>query len=421
MELKNNHLYLGGLPATQLIEEYGSPLYVYEEETIRNRYKDFAENISYPHLRIYYACKANSNLAILRVLKEEGAWIDVSSPGEVFLVLKAGFPPEKILFTSESVPTEEMEFLIHRGILINISSLSQLVRYGDLAQCKKQDAGCKISLRINPDVGAGQHKHVITGGRKSHFGIFIDQLDEIKRIVEGFGNTPLLIIGIHCHIGSGISEGRQFLEVMEILCGFAMEFPSLEFVNFGGGFGVPYKRDESPLDMKTLGRELTLYFEGFCSQYGKTLSLALEPGRYLVAESGFLLAKVNTIKRTPRYKFVGVNTGFNHLVRPMAYGAYHEILNASRVKGEGEPVVVTGNLCESGDLFTQNEEGIEERWISQIEEGDVLAILNAGAYGYSMSSNYDGRLKPMEIMVKEGKVQVIRKRETLEDLLRGME
>jgi diaminopimelate decarboxylase len=418
MDIKNNTLYLGGITAKELVEKYGSPLYVYEEDTVRRRFRDIKENISYPHLRIYYACKANSNLSILRVLREEGAWIDASSPGEVILALKAGFSPGKIAYTSESVTDEEMEFLIKNGILINFSSLSQMERYGTLVNCTSQSTYCNISVRLNPDIGAGHHKHVITGGKKYHFGIYMDQINKIKKIVQKSG---LRIIGIHCHIGSGILAGSQFMELVNTLCEIAAEFPSLHIVNFGGGFGIPYTKEETHLDMQPLGEEITRRFKKFSSEYGKSLVMALEPGRYLVAESGILLAEVNTLKRTPVYKFVEVNSGFNHLIRPMAYGAYHEIINVGNVEGEGEKIVVVGNLCESGDIFTQNEDGIEERLIPKIEEGDILAFLNAGAYGFSMSSNYDGRLKPMEVMVRGGESRIIRNRETYDDLLKGME
>jgi diaminopimelate decarboxylase len=410
MDIVNNKLQLGGVFAEDLAKKYGSPLYVYEEEIIRQRYQQLVKNIPYSKLRIHYACKANTNLSIMRILREEGAYIDAVSPGEVFLAIKSGFLPEQILFTGNNATDEDMRYCIEKNVMVNLGSLSQLEKYGKL------NPNSKISVRINPDVGAGYHDHCITGGPDSKFGIYFDKVEEIKKLAEKYNLT---IAGIHEHIGSGILETGKFLEAMEVLLKVARSFDNLEFVDFGGGLGVPYRPEERPLDIEEFGSKVSELFENFCRDYGNELTLAIEPGRYLVAESGYLLTVVNNIKETPKHRFVGTDTGFNQLIRPAMYGSYHHIINASNVEDEKESVVVAGNICESGDVFTQDEGGVADRKISKVREGDVLAICNAGAYGFSMSSNYNSRPKPAEILVKKGKPNIIRKRETFEDFVRG--
>lgn len=410
MKVVNNKLQLGGVFADDLVKKYGSPLYVYEEDVIRQRYQQLVEGIPYRKLRIHYACKANTNLSIMKILREEGACIDAVSPGEVFLAMKAGFKPEQILFTGNNATEEDMNYCIDNDVMVNIGSLSQMEKYGKL------NPNSKVSVRINPDVGAGHHDHCITGGPDSKFGIYFDKVEEIKRLAEKYNFS---IAGIHEHIGSGILETGKFIEAMNVLLNVAKGFDNLEFVDFGGGIGVPYKPNERPLDIKEFGSKVAELFEEFCRDYGRELTLAIEPGRYPVAESGYLLTVVNNIKETPKHRFVGTDTGFNHLVRPMMYGSYHEIINATNVEGEKESVVVAGNICESGDVFTRDEHGIADRKISRINGGDVLAICNAGAYGFSMSSNYNSRPRPAEVLVKDGRSRIIRKRETLEELAKG--
>ncbi len=408
MEIKQNKLYLGGISCEELANKFGTPLYVYEEDTIRQKFRVLKENIAYPKLRIHYACKANTNLTIMKILREEGACIDAVSPGEVYAALKAGFKPEQILFTGNSVSDDELKFLIQNKILVNVDSINQLERYGQL------NPHSNVSVRINPDVGSGFHDHCITGGPDSKFGIYFDKVDLIKKTAGKYG---LNIVGIHTHIGSGILDIKVFIKAMKMLLKTAREFHHLEFVDFGGGIGVPYKPNERHLNMNDFGREISSLFAEFAEQYRidnkRELTMAIEPGRYLVCESGFLLAEVNTLKRTPKHKFVGVNSGFNHLVRPTMYGSYHPILNASNVNGEKETVSLSGNICESGDLFARSRE------MTKMNKGDIIAILNAGAYGFSMSSNYNMRPKTAEVLVKDGKAKLIRQRETYDDLLRG--
>ncbi|MDP2750664.1 MAG: diaminopimelate decarboxylase [Nanoarchaeota archaeon] len=411
MEIKQNKLYLGGIACDELAKKYGTPLYVYEEDTIRQRINDLKKNIAYPKLRIHYACKANTNLAIMRILREEGAFIDAVSPGEVYAALKAGYKAEQILFTGNSVTDEEMKELIAKKVMINIDSLDQLERYGKL------NPGSKFSVRINPDVGAGHHDHCITGGPDSKFGIYYNEADKIKKAAS---QHKLNLVGLHMHIGSGILDTKTFIKAMNMLLKVAKEFDSLEFVDFGGGIGVPYRPEQKALNMKEFGKDIGLLFKEFAEEYkkeiskdGKELIMAIEPGRYLVCESGFLLAQVNTLKETSKHKFVGIDTGFGHLVRPMMYDSYHPIINASNVEGQKENISLAGNICESGDLFAKN------RDITKVKHGDIIAITHAGAYGFSMSSPYNMRPRPAEILVKAGKATIIRQRETYDDLLRG--
>ncbi|OGG53121.1 MAG: diaminopimelate decarboxylase [Candidatus Handelsmanbacteria bacterium RIFCSPLOWO2_12_FULL_64_10] len=412
MEIRDNKLFLGGLSAEQLVAEFGSPLYVYEEDTLRRRIHDLKTHITYPDLRIHYACKANTNVTLMRILREEGAYLDAVAPGEVFLALRAGYRPEHILYTGNSTSRADLEFCKQHGLLVNVESLTQLDAYGEM------NPGALIAVRINPDVGAGHHNHCITGGPDSKFGIYQDRIGDV---MDRAGRRRLQIVGLHSHIGSGILDLSIYLEVMDIILRVAQEFRGLEFIDFGGGIGVPYRPGERPIDMPAFGKAVTEKFSAYVKSRGRQMALAIEPGRYLVCESGFLLTPVNNVKETPKHKFVGTDTGFNHLIRPMAYGSYHEILNASGAQDGREAVVVAGNICESGDVFTRDEHGPVDRELSRVRIGDVLAICNAGAYGFSMASNYNSRPRPAEILVKDGQARVIRRAETMENLLYGME
>ncbi len=408
METKNNKLLIGGASAEDLVREFGSPIYAYDERIIKQRYDDLDRAITWPRKRIYYACKANTNPAVMKLLLDRGAYVDAVSPGEVDVALRCGFPPERILYTGNNATDEDMKHCIDNSIMVNIGSLSQMERYGRL------NSGADISVRINPDVGAGHHSHCITGGPDSKFGIYHDMVNEIKSAAEKRG---LRIRGIHTHIGSGILDTETFKKAMRMLLKTAGQFEGLEFIDFGGGIGVPYRPEEKQIDIQKFGKEISGLFREFCDSYGSEPDMAIEPGRYIVAEAGYLLATASNRKETPNHVFVGTDSGFNHLIRPAMYGSYHSIINASRVEGEKEKIVVAGNICESGDVFTQSEEGIEDREITRVEEGDILAILNAGAYGYSMSSNYNTRPRPAEVMVSSGKARMIRRRETFDDMM----
>ncbi|MFC1735601.1 diaminopimelate decarboxylase [Candidatus Hydrogenedentota bacterium] len=406
METINNKLVLGGVSCEDLATEFGTPLFVYEEDVIRGRIRALREAITYDKTGILYACKANANLAVIRIAEQEGCQIDAVSPGEVFMAKKAGFSPDRIHFTGNNVTDDEMRYVHDQGVAINVDSLEQLERFG------KMFPGEAVGMRINPDVGGGHHDHCITGGPDSKFGIYFDRMEEARHIASQHG---LRIRGVHQHIGSGILDPALFKIAMKVILDVAKAIPGLEYIDFGGGIGVPYAPDEEHIDVPELGKAITNGFEAFCAEYGSRPNLYVEPGRYLVCEAGFLLARCNTLKETPKHKFAGTDSGFNHLIRHPMYGSYHAIANASNVEDEKIQYAVAGNICESGDLFTHG------RQISRISVGDIIAVLNAGAYGYAMSSNYNSRPRPAEVIVKDGQARLVRQRETFEDLLKGQE
>lgn len=410
MDVRDNQLYIGGVSAHDIAEKYGTPIYVYDENTIRERAESLLSSIEWHNKELKYACKANTNPSIMRIFKEYGIGIDAVSLGEVYCALRCGFPRESILFTSNNATFSELEYAIREKILVNIDSLSQLEMVG------KKFSGLELCVRINPNVGAGHHQHVITGGAESKFGISYRDVEKIKDIGSRYS---LRIKGLHQHIGSGILEIEVYLEAVEVLLEVAGCFQELDFIDFGGGIGVPYRENEKPIDIKKLGKRITEKFASFCKNYGRDVKLSLEPGRFFVAESGFLLTRVTAVKDGEKYRFVGTDTGFNHLIRPAMYGSYHRIVNASHVSSRKAKQVVVGNICESGDVFTRNEEGIEERELPVFSEGDLLCICNAGAYGFSMASNYNSRPRPAEVMVRNGSVKLIRERESIEDVFRG--
>ena len=383
-------------------ETYGTPVYVYNKKKIVEQCNKLDSHITYSPKRIYYACKANSSMAILKTLRDLGCFIDVVSPGELFLALKAGFKPSEILFTGNNLTYSDMEYAIKNNVLLNADSISQLEKYG------KINPNSKICTRINPNLGAGHHEHVITGGLESKFGIYYTEIDKIKEKAKKYN---LDITGIHMHIGSGILKCESFLRGIEILLDVAGNFSDLDFINIGGGLGIPYKKTDKELDLEKFGRKLSNLFERWIDSYKRRITLVLEPGRFLVAESGILLTKITAIKQNPKYKFIGVDTGFNHLIRPILYNSYHEIQSVGDKRKKRENVSICGNICESGDIFVKNIE------LPELKEGDLLAIKNVGAYGYSMASQYNSRVRPPEVLVDGNKVTLIRERETFKDLL----
>jgi len=405
-------LKLGGISAEELVRYYGSPLYVYEGDVISSRYNELWDSVPYPKKKIHYAAKSNSNLAILSMLQGMGAGIDATSPGEVFLSLKAGFSPEDIIFTGVNSSPSDLEYCHETGVQVNIGSLYLLEYWGE------RYPGTTVSVRVNPDVGAGHHDHTITGGPASKFGIYHDKIDKINEVAD---KHDLDIVGVHAHIGSGILETDSFIRAMDIILRTAENVSGLKFIDIGGGIGIPYGPQEASVPLGELGTGISNRFSDFSRDYGEELELKIEPGRYVVAEAGTLLTTVTNMKSTSKFNFIGVDSGFNTLQRPIMYGSYHEVQNASRMDSPEGSYVVGGNLCESGDVFTRSEEGIEERMIPIPEAGDIIAIRDAGAYGFSMASTYNSRLLPAEVMVSGGRAKIIRERQTLEDLLRGMQ
>ncbi len=408
MNARDNRLYLGGCEAEALAGEFGTPLYVYEEEVIRRQCRLFQESFAQVGPDIHFAMKANFNPALLGILREEGLGIDAVSPMEVRLCLELGFPPERIIFTGNNTTEEELSYCLEHKVPINVGSLTELERYGRL------NPGGQVALRINPDVGAGHHHHVITGGPRSKFGIYHT---EVAAIQELLARHRLQLNGIHSHIGTGILETEDMLEAMEIILATAAQFSSLDFIDFGGGFGIPYRPGQQPLPLPELGRAMAGRFMEFRREYGRPLKMKLEPGRYLVAQAGTLLVRVTNIQSTPELVFVGTDSGFNHLLRPAMYDAYHEVLNASALEGETWKVVVAGNICESGDVFTHGNGGLEQRELTRPEIGHLLALKDVGAYGMVQSSQYNMRPRPAEVLANRGKSRLIRRRETYQDLV----
>ena len=388
----------------QLAEQFGSPLYVYDAAKIQSQYKRLTSAFSkVEKLRINYAMKALSNVAILQLLREMGSCIDAVSIQEVQLALHAGYSPDQIFFTPNGVSLEEIEEVSALGVQINIDNLSILEQFGT------KHPSVPVCIRINPHVMAGGNANISVGHIDSKFGISVHQLPHLVRIVE---NTKMNIVGIHMHTGSDILDIEVFLYAAEILFDAARNFKNLEFLDFGSGFKVPYKKDDVETDIEELGRKLSKRFNAFCKEYGKDLTLIFEPGKFLVSEAGYFLAKVNVVKQTTSTVFAGIDSGFNHLIRPMFYGSQHHIENISNPKGKERFYSVVGYICET-DTFANN------RRISEINEGDILSFRNAGAYCFSMSSNYNSRYKPAEVLWLNGEGHLIRAQETFEDLLKN--
>lgn len=385
-----------------ITDTFGSPIYVYDAEKISSQYKRLSNAFgSVPSLKINYAMKALSNISILKLMKKLGAGLDTVSIQEVKLGLKAGFTPEQIIFTPNGVSMDEIEEASLLGVQLNIDNLSFLEQFGS------KYPHIPVCIRINPHVMAGGNSNISVGHIDSKFGISIHQIPHILRIVE---NTKMHINGIHMHTGSDILDIDVFLYAAEILFDTAKHFKELQFIDFGSGFKVPYKEGDIQTNIEELGERLSSRFLEFCKEYGRNLTLAFEPGKFLVSEAGYFLVKVNVIKQTTSTVFAGIDSGFNHLIRPMFYGATHSIENISNSEGRKRFYSVVGYICET-DTFASN------RQISEITEGDILCFRNAGAYCYTMASNYNSRLRPAEVLWINGEAKLIRKAETFEDLL----
>ena len=383
---------------------FGSPVYVYDANKISSQYERLTKAFAaVPSLRINYAMKALSNVSILKLMRKLGAGLDTVSIQEVKLGLHAGFAPEQIIFTPNGVSMEEIEEAASLGVQLNIDNLSILEQFGS------KHPQVPVCIRINPHVMAGGNSNISAGHIDSKFGISIHQIPHILRIVE---NTKMHINGIHMHTGSDILDIDVFLYAAEILFDTAKHFRELKFIDFGSGFKVPYKEGDIQTDIEELGERLGQRFLEFCKLYGRNLTLAFEPGKFLVSEAGFFLVKVNVVKQTTSTVFAQIDSGFNHLIRPMFYGATHFIENISNPEGKKRFYSVVGYICET-DTFASN------RQIAEISEGDILCFRNAGAYCYTMASNYNSRPRPAEVLWIDGQAKLIRKAETLEDLLRN--
>ncbi len=392
------------IPYSDIAKQYGAPVYIYDAHRIASQFDRLKSAFtSVKNLKLHYAVKANSNLSILRLIHGLGAGLDTVSIEEVKLGLLAGVPADQIIYTPNGVSIEELDEARSLGVQINIDNLSVLELFG------QRFPDTPVCVRINPHVMAGGNSNISVGHIDSKFGISIHQVPHIKRIVD---LTGMHINGIHMHTGSDILDIDVFLYAAEILFEAAKSFDNLEFIDFGSGFKVPYKKDDIETPIEEFGQKLSERFNSFCKSYGKELTLSFEPGKFLVSQAGKFVAKVNVVKQTTSTVFAGVDSGFNHLMRPMLYGAYHEIENLSNPDGKPRFYSVVGYICET-DTFGSN------RRISEINEGDLLVFHNAGAYCFSMASNYNSRLRPAEVLWINGKAELIRERETFEDLTKG--
>ena len=388
----------------QLANEFGTPVYVYHAEKIKEQFEKLQKAFSDCNARFFYACKALSNINVLRYIQQLGAGLDCVSINEVKLGLMAGFTPDTILFTPNSVDFAEIQEGKEIGVNLNIDNISILEQFGN-----KYGNSYPIWIRFNPHIMGGGNYKISTGHIDSKFGISVHQMRHIERIVK---TTGLVVKGIHMHTGSDIKDVNVFLQGLEVLFELAMHFPDLSFIDLGSGFKVPYYEDDVQTDVVQLGKKVSETFNNYEKETGKKIEVWFEPGKYLVSEAGYFIVKANVIKQTTATVFAGVNSGFNHLIRPMFYEAYHRIENISNPHGNERIYTVVGNICET-DTFAW------DRKLHEVREGDYLVFYNAGAYGFEMSSNFNSRLKPAEVFVKDGKHLLIRKKDEFEDLLRN--
>ncbi len=403
MQLVDGQYEIDGVKVLDICNEFDTPLYVYDCSKITSQYKKLLNAFKETNVSINYACKALTNINILRLMEQLGSGLDTVSIQEVKLGLKAGFSPDRIIYTPNCVSIEEIREAVKLGVLINIDNISILEQFGH-----EFGNTYPVCIRINPHIMGGGNAKISTGHIDSKFGISIYQMRHVERVIK---NDDIQVNGLHMHTGSDIKDVEVFLRGAEILLKTAEDyFPNLDFVDFGSGFKVKYKENDIETDVVKLGKILSERFNKFCKSYGKDLKIMFEPGKFLVSECGYLFVKTNVVKQTTATVFAGVDSGQNHLIRPMMYDAYHKITNVSYPQGKKRLYTVVGYICET-DTFGW------DRRINEVNEGDILAIHNAGAYGFSMASNYNSRYRPAEVMVYKGKALLIRKRETFDDLL----
>jgi diaminopimelate decarboxylase len=404
MEVVNGKYTASGINLIEIANQFGAPVYVYDGNKIIEQYNRLINAFKPLNIKVKYACKALNNSSILKLLKQHGSGLDTVSINEVLLGLRAGFDPKEIIFTPNCVSIEEIQEAVKLGVHINIDNISILEQFGHL-----YGNTVPCCIRINPHILAGGNTKISTGHIDSKFGISVYQLRHVARVVK---SSNIRVNGLHMHTGSDILDPGVFLQGAEILFDAAKDFLDLEFVDFGSGFKVGYKEDDITTDIEELAAALSQRFQEFCKEYGKDLELWFEPGKFLVSESGYFLVKVNVLKQTTATVFVGVDSGMNHLIRPMLYDSYHSIINLSNPEGKQRIYTVVGYICET-DTFGW------DRKLSEVHEGDILCFKNAGAYGFTMSSNYNARFKPAEVLIWNNQAHLIRKRETFEDLLQN--
>ncbi|QNR25008.1 diaminopimelate decarboxylase [Croceimicrobium hydrocarbonivorans] len=402
LQLKNDHYEIGGLDVRQICEDFGSPLYIYDTAKMEAQYKRLQKAFKGSKLKINYACKALSNINVLRFFQQLGAGLDTVSIQEVELGLRAGFAAEEIIYTPNGVSMAEIEKAVAHGVRINIDNLSILEQFG-----AKYGNSYPVCIRMNPHIMAGGHSKISVGHIDSKFGISIHQRRHLERLVQSLN---LNVEGVHMHTGSDILDVDTFLVGAQLLFDVARDFPDLKYLDFGSGFKVPYKADDIATNVEELGQKMTGMFKEFCAEYGRELEIEFEPGKFLVSESGTFCCQVNGLKQTTATVFAQVDTGMNHLIRPMFYDAYHHIENISNPKADPRVYTVVGYICET-DTFAN------DRQIAEVRQGDILAFRNAGAYCFTMANNYNSRYKPAEVLVHKGKAHLITRRQNLEDLL----
>ena len=402
MDLINNrYTFSGGIDPLELVEKYDCPLYVYETDIFKKQYERLVNAFDLTNLKINYACKALNNITVLQFMKSLGTGLDTVSIQEVKIGLMAGFKPDEIIYTPNCVSIEEISQAVELGVKINIDNLSILEQFGHIYH------DYPVCIRINPHIMAGGNSKISVGHIDSKFGISFHQTPHIHRIVKA---NNMVIEGIHMHTGSDILDIDVFLQGAEILFQVATEFKDLQYIDFGSGFKVPYKPEDIETDIEELGEKITKRFKTFCKDYGRDLTLMFEPGKFLVSQAGTFLVRVNVVKQTTSTVFAGVDSGLNHLIRPMLYDSYHKIVNVSKTEGRSRIYTIVGYICET-DTFGVN------RKMTEINEGDILAFYNAGAYCMTMASNYNSRYRPAEVLIHNGKDYLIRRRETMDDLL----
>ncbi|MDR1209329.1 MAG: diaminopimelate decarboxylase [Clostridiales bacterium] len=401
--------FFAGNDPFDLAERFGLPLYVYNENIIRERCREMVSLVSYRPFYVNYSAKANSNLAFLRIVRGEGLRVDAMSPGEIVFELAAGFAPEDIFYVCNNVSAEEMRFAVDKGVTVSVDSLSQLETYG------RVNPGGRVAARFNPGLGLGHNAKVVTGGKDTKFGINPEYIPRLLKILKEYSLT---LVGINQHMGSLFMDGAKYAQGAEYLLALADRLPPLEFIDIGGGFGIPYHKQDGEvrLDLAELGETLDALFTRFSERYGGQTAFCVEPGRYISAESGVLLGGVYSAKRNGATRYIGTDLGFNVLARPIMYDSYHGVEVYTRrggASGGTEPVTIVGDICESGDIIAKN------RDLPRIEPGDLLGVLDAGAYGFVMSSNYNNRPRPAEVMIgSDGAARLTRRRDTFEDMLR---
>jgi diaminopimelate decarboxylase len=403
MNFEDQKYRIQGIPLTEIANTFGTPLYVYDGQKILDKVALLKQAFSKVNLKIKYATKALSNINILKLMKKAGTGVDAVSIEEVKLCLHAGFEPHEIMYTPNSVSFAEIQLAVEMGVMINIDNIPMLEHFGTF-----YGNSVPVCIRLNPHILAGGNAKISVGHIDSKFGISILQLKHVLKVVQAY---DLNVVGLHVHTGSDILDATVFLKGAEILFDAAREFKGLKFLDFGGGFKVAYKPGDVATDIMDVGEKVSEAFNNFCKEYGSELEIWFEPGKFLVSEAGLLLVQVNVVKSTPASTFVGVNSGLNHLIRPMMYDAYHDVVNISKVDGPERVYTIVGYICETDTIAA-------DRKLKEVQEGDILAIKNAGAYGFSMSSNYNSRLRPAEILVLNGKAHLIREREEFEDVLR---